>query len=106
MGSGFAKKKKQARMLQEQFSKMQDTLKNTEVIGNAPNELVQITINGDYDILKVKIKEECVDKDDVEGLEDLVKAALNDAMGKLKESSPMNMDMPNLGGMNIPGLSF
>lgn len=104
MGSGFAKKKKQAKLLQEQFSKMQETLKNTEVTGSAPNDLVQVTLNGDYEVLKVKIKEDCVDKDDIEGLEDLVKAAIKDAHDKLKESS--SQEMPNLGGLSFPGLNF
>lgn len=88
MGTGFAKKKKQARMMQEQFSKLQEQLKSTEAVGTAANGLVTVTLNGDYDVLKVAIKPECVDPEDVEGLEDLVKAAFNDAAKKLKDSGP------------------
>lgn len=88
MGTGFAKKKKQAKILQEQFSKMQEDLQNVEVTGTAGNGLVTIVLNGDNDIKQLKIKPECVDPEDVEGLEDLIKAAYNDANSKLKEKAP------------------
>lgn len=88
MGTGFAKKKKQAKMLQEQFSKMQEDLQNTEVTGTSGNGLVTIVLNGDNDIKLLKIKPDCVDPEDVEGLEDLIKAAYNDANSKLKEKAP------------------
>lgn len=88
MGSGFSKMKKQAKMLQQQFTQMQDEMKNLVVTGEAGNGLVTIEMNGDKEILKMKIKPECVDKEDVEGLEDLVIAAFKDAMSKIKEQSP------------------
>lgn len=75
MGTGFSKKKKQAKMLQEQFSKMQTQMKETEVIGTAGNGLVSITLTGENELKQIKIKPECVDKEDIEGLEDLIKAA-------------------------------
>lgn len=101
MGSGFAKKKKQAKMFQEQFSKLQTQMKETEVTGSAGNGLVTIVLNGENEIKSLKIKPECVDPEDVEGLEDLVKAAYNDACKKLKSQSTGGM--PNLPGM--PDLS-
>lgn len=98
MGTGFSKKKKQAKMMQEQFMKMQDQLKETEVTGTAGNGLVSITLNGDNEILQLKIKPECVDPEDVEGLEDLIKEAYKNASQQLKEAS----DMPSFPGM--PGM--
>lgn len=93
MGSGFAKKKKEARLLQDKFQKMQENLKNEEAVGTAGSGLVTVTLTGEYEVKSVKIKPECVDPDDVEGLEDLIKAAFEDASRKLQKSS-----MPQLPG--------
>lgn len=96
MGTGFSKKKKQAKMFQEQFSKMQEKMQETEVIGTSGNGLVTITLTGEHELKQIKIKPDCVDPEDVEGLEDLIKAAYKDALTKLKNESPK---MPNLPGM-------
>jgi nucleoid-associated protein EbfC len=102
MGTGFAKKKKQAKMMQDQLSKMQSQMQELEVIGTAANGLVTITLNGDHELKNIKIKPECVDPEDVEGLQDLIKAAYQDASKKLKEDSKAQMPMggfPGFGGM-------
>lgn len=88
MGSGFSKMKKQARMMQEQFSQMRDTLQNTLVEGSAGNGLVTVTLNGEKELKKVAIKPECVNPDDVEGLQDLLIAAFEDAAQKLEKDQP------------------
>lgn len=95
MGSGFSKMKKQARMLQQQFSQMQEEMKNLIVVGSAGNGLVQLEMNGDKEILKITIKPDCVDKDDVEGLQDLILAAFKDAEDKVKQQTSDS----RLGGM-------
>lgn len=101
MGTGFAKKKKQARLLQDQMSKMQDQMQKTEVVGSAGNGLVTITLTGEGDMKSIKIKPDCVDPEDVEGLESLVKAAYQDAQGKIKSSS----SMPSIPGFpGFPGM--
>ena len=82
MGTGFSKKKKQAKMLQSQLTQMQSQMQNTEVTGTAGNGLVSITLNGDNDLKSIVIKPDCVDPEDVEGLQDLIKAASNDAKNK------------------------
>jgi DNA-binding YbaB/EbfC family protein len=100
MGTGFAKKKKQARDMQEQFGKMQNELKNVEVIGSAGNGLVTITLGGEHDMKQIKIKPDCVDPEDVEGLQDLIKSAYNDASEKLQKESMKNMPkMPGFPAM-------
>ena len=94
MGSGFSKMKKQARLLQQQYEQLQEEMKSIAVAGIAGNGLVEITMNGDKEILNIKIKPDCVDKEDVEGLQDLILAAFHDAHQKVKEKSP-NMDAPS-----------
>ncbi len=98
MGTGFSKRKKEAKMMQEQLGKMQQQMQQTEVIGTAANGLVTVTLNGDHEIKQLKIKPECVDAEDIEGLEDLIKAAFNDAAAKIKSQS-----MEGMSGM--PGMS-
>lgn len=100
MGTGFNKRKKQARQMQEQFMRMQEEMKNTTATGSAGNGLVEVTLNGDHEMVELKIKPDCVDPEDIEGLEDLIKAAYADANKKLQDNS--NDMMGGLG--NIPGL--
>lgn len=105
MGTGFSKKKKQARMMQEQITKMQSQMQNVEVTGTAGNGLVTVVLNGDSDMKQVKINPECVDKDDIEGLEDLIKAAYGDAQKQLKsqqmQGMPSMKGMPDLGAFGL-----
>lgn len=101
MGTGFAKKKKQAKLFQEQMTKMQTEIQNVEVTGEAGQGLVSITLNGDNEMKRIKIKPECVDPEDVEGLEDLIRAAYNQACEKLKQETTKGM--PNM-GTGFPGI--
>ncbi len=88
MASGFKKMKKQARQLEEQLSKMQDGLKQKRVIGQAGGGLVEITLDGERAVKEVTIKRECVDPNDIEGLQDLIIGAFEDAAIKLGEELP------------------
>lgn len=85
MGRGFSKMKKQAKMFEEQFSKMQEEMKSKEVEGSSGGGLVKITLNGEKALKSVKIDPECVDKDDLEALEDLIIGAYEDAEQKLSQ---------------------
>lgn len=96
MGTGFAKKKKQAKMMQEQLSQIQNKLQTVEVIGTAGNGLVTITLNGDHEMKRISIKPECIDPEDADGLQDLIRAAYQDANKKLQEAS-------SIGNLGIPG---
>lgn len=98
MGSGYSKRKKQAKALQQQMMEMQEKLSQSEFTGSAGNGLVTLTINGDGDLKGIKIKPDCVDPEDVEGLEDLIKAAFADAQKKAQADSPMNQ-MPGMGDL-------
>jgi len=91
MGSGFSKMKKQARMMEEQFGKMREEMQQKSVSGSAGNGLVTLTLNGDKELKEIKIRPECVDPNDLEGLQDLIKAAFLDAYKKLEsEDSPLS----------------
>lgn len=87
MGSGFSKMKKQARLLQQQFSQMQEEMKTLVVTGSAGNGLVKIEMNGEKEVLKVTIKPDCVDPEDIEGLQDLILAAFKDAEAQVKQQT-------------------
>jgi DNA-binding YbaB/EbfC family protein len=91
MGSGFSRKKKEAKLMQQQFSQMQEQMSHLEVTGVAAGGLVTITLSGEGEMKSIKIKPECVDKEDIEGLEILIKSAHSDAQKKLKEHSPQSM---------------
>lgn len=88
MGQGFSKMKKQAKKLQEQFDQIQQEMKQLRVSGSAGNGLVEVVLNGDRELVSIKINPECVDKDDVEALEDLILASFEDASGKIQENNP------------------
>jgi DNA-binding YbaB/EbfC family protein len=102
MGTGFSKKKKEAKLMQQQFSKIQEQISTMEVTGSAGSGLVSITLNGDGDMKAIKIKPDCVDKDDLEGLEILIKAAHADAQKKIKEKTAE--EMPSLPSGIPPGI--
>lgn len=104
MGTGFSKKKKQAKMLQEQFSKMQEQIQEAEATGVAGNGLVTITLSGEHELKQIKINPECVDREDIEGLEDLIKAAYKDALANLKKQTPKLPSMPGLPNLGSFGL--
>lgn len=88
MGTGFSKRKKQAKMLQQQLASMQDQIKSAEATGSAGNGLVTITLAGDNQMKEIKIQRDCVDPEDIEGLQDLIKAAYQDAHSKLQTQTP------------------
>lgn len=98
MGSGFAKKKKEAKLMQQQFSQLQTQMSNMEVVGSAGNGLVKMTLSGDGEMKSIKIQPDCVDKDDIDGLELLIKTAHADAQKKLKENSPAGLGLPGMFG--------
>ncbi len=86
MGSGYSKMKKQAKMMQEQMEKEKERLKSVEETGSAGNGLVTVIMNGEKHLKSVSINPECVDLEDLEGLQDLIVAAYEDAFQKLEEN--------------------
>lgn len=101
MGSGYSKMKKQAKMLEDQIEKMREDMEKQSIDGSAGNGLVQVVVDGDKRIKSLQIKPDCVDPDDLEGLQDLIIAALEDAYGKCEKQN----DMSQLGGLGgLPNL--
>jgi len=88
MGSGFSKMKKQARMMQDQVGQIRENLKKSLTIGSAGNGLVTVTIDGERSLKTIAIKPECVNPNDIEGLQDLIIAAFDNAAQKLENSQP------------------
>ena len=73
---------KQAQQMQQKLAEAQQELEELEVIGAASGGLVTVVVNGKKQVLSINIKPEACDPDDVEMLEDLVLAAINDAYAK------------------------
>jgi len=103
MGSGFAKKKKEAKLMQQKFQEMQEKMKHETATGSAGNGLVTVTLNGEHEMTDIKIKPECVDPEDIEGLQDLVRAAYNEASKKLEQNTSANFPggFPNIGSLGF-----
>lgn len=102
MGSGFAKKKKQMKAMQEQLMQMQEEMSQAEYEGTAGNGLVKVVMNGEHDLKAITIKPECVDPEDVEGLQDLIFAAIQNANEKIKNSSMQSLsDLGPLAGLGF-----
>lgn len=94
---------KQVKKMQEQMEKAQEELGNKTVEGTAGGGVVTVTVTGHKQVVAVNIEPEAVDPDDVEMLQDLILAAINDAMSQVEELA--SEDLGKLtGGMNIPGL--
>lgn len=81
-GGGMQNLMKQAQQMQQKLQEAQQQLEELEVTGTAGGGLVEVTCNGKKTVLAVQIKSEACDPDDVEMLEDLVLAAINDAYAK------------------------
>ncbi|MBQ2911221.1 MAG: YbaB/EbfC family nucleoid-associated protein [Clostridia bacterium] len=94
---------KQAQKMQEQMLKMQEELEEKMYTATSGGGAVTVTVNGKKEIDELVIKPEAVDPDDVEMLEDLVIAAVNEALRMADESSASEMSKLT-GGLNIPGL--
>ena len=94
---------KQAQRMQRQMEEAQQKLETMEATATAGGGAVEVTVSGKKEVLKVKLKEEVVDPDDIEMLEDLVAAAVNDAVTKAKAESEAEMGKLT-GGLNVPGI--
>lgn len=91
-----------AAQMQRQMAKIQEELKETDVVGSA-GSYVTVTVNGHGDVKAITIAPEIVDPNDIETLQDLVLTAVQDATSKAKALSESRMGALT-GGMKIPGL--
>lgn len=100
---GMGNMMKQAQKLQSKMAKMQEELAERTVEGTAGGGMVKVVANGRQQVLDITIEKEVVDPDDLEMLQDLILAAVNDALGKAQEMVANEMGKLT-GGMSIPGL--
>ncbi len=100
---------KQAQKMQAKMGEVQEEVAKMEVEGSAGGDMVIAKVNGANELLAIKIDPEAVDPEDVETLEDLILAAVNNAMSQMKAESEKKMAEATggLGGMpGMPGMPF
>ena len=95
---------RQAQQLQAKLEKAQEELEKTTVEASSGGGAVTVVITGQQRVVSVKISAEVVDSEDVELLEDLVLAAVNEAMRKSQELAASRLGKLT-GGLKIPGLT-
>lgn len=103
MAKGLGNIMKQAQQMQQKIARLQQELEGREIEATAGGGMVTAVVNGKQQLLSVKIEQAVVDPDDVEMLEDLVMAAINEALKQSQEMMQQEMGKVT-GGMNLPGL--
>lgn len=98
---GMGNMMKQAQQMQERMQKAQEEIANMEVTGEAGAGLVKVTMLGNHNVRRVEIDDSLVE-DDKEMLEDLIAAAMNDAVRRVEVESKAKMSDVT-GGMKLPG---
>jgi DNA-binding YbaB/EbfC family protein len=101
---GMGNMMKQAQKLQSNILKLQEELADRTVETTSGGGMVKVVANGKQQIVSIEMEKEVVDPEDVEMLQDLILAAINDALSKSQEM--VSSEMGKLtGGLNIPGLT-
>ena len=100
---GMGNMMKQAQKLQSKMLKLQEELAEKSVETTAGGGMIKVVANGRQQILSIKIDKEVVDPEDVEMLQDLILAAVNDALTKAQDMVAAEMGKLT-GGFNLPGL--
>ena len=102
-GMNQAAMMKQAQKMQQEMLRMQEEMENKTFSATTGGGMVTATVNGKHEVLDLKINPEAVDPDDVEMLQDMVIAAVNEAMRKAESEAAANMSKLT-GGLNLGGL--
>ena len=101
-GGNMQQMMKQMQKMQKKMAQEQEKLKKN-VAGTAGGGMVTVTVTGHKEVVDVEIKEEAVDPEDIEMLQDLVLAATNEAMNKADELTQQRLGK-HTQGLNIPGM--
>jgi len=104
MRGGIGNILKQAQAMQENLKKAQEELAKLEVTGAAGGGMVSVTMSGRHDVRKVQIDPSLL-QEEKEVLEDLIAAAINDAVRKVEETAQTRMS-GLAAGLNVPGLKL
>jgi DNA-binding YbaB/EbfC family protein len=102
-GGGLGQMMKQAQKMQAKIMKIQEEMGEQSVEAASGGGMVTVTANGKQEILSIRIEPEVVDPEEVEMLQDLVAAAVNEALKKAQEMMAEEMAKVT-GGMNLPGM--
>ena len=103
MSKGLAQIMKQAQMMQQKMAKLQEDAAQQTAEAAVGGGAVTAVVNGKNQLLALTIKKEAVDPEDVEMLQDLIVAAVNEALAKVHADMAEQMGKIT-GGLNIPGL--
>ena len=102
-GMNQAAMMKQAQKMQQEMLRMQEEMENKTYSATTGGGMVTATVNGKHEVVDLKINPEAVDPDDVEMLQDMIIAAVNEAMRAADADSAQNMSRLT-GGLNLGGL--
>ena len=104
MGFGdMNKMMKQVQKMQADMAKMQEELKDKTVEATAGGGVIKVVANGQHEVIQITISPEVIDPEEAEMLEDLVTAAVNEALRKAQEM--VSEEMAKItGGMKLPGI--
>ena len=105
MKGGMGDMMKQVQQMQARMTQMQAELENAELEASAGGGMVKVVVNGKNEIKSITIDPEVVNPEDVEMLQDLIVAALNQAREKTQEIQQQQMSGLT-GGLSIPGLNL
>lgn len=102
-GGNMQKMMKQVQKMQADMARLQEELAERTVEASSGGGMINVVVNGKQEVMAIKIKPEVVDPDDVEMLEDLLVAAVKEAMRKSQEMVAEEMNKIT-GGIKIPGM--
>jgi DNA-binding YbaB/EbfC family protein len=103
MKPDFNKMMKQVQKMQKDMAKTQEELATEKFQASAGGGAVNVTVNGQLEILEIKIDESLLESKDVEMLQDLIMVAVNEALKQAQEKASQKLGQLT-GGLNIPGL--
>ena len=94
---------KKIQQMQEDMARVQEEVENSEFTSSSGGGMVEVTVNGKHEATKIKMDPEIVDPDEIEMLEDMILAALNESIRKANDAMEQGMENAK-GGLSIPGL--
>jgi len=103
--NNFGNIMKQAKKMQERIGQMQQELELRTIEAQAGGGMVKVVINGKFEIVSLKIEKDVVNPEDIEMLQDLIVAAVNEGIRKAQEMASSEMAKIT-GGLNIPGMGM
>lgn len=104
-GMNMQEMMKQARKMQEQLAQAQESMKDVTIDASAGGGMVKATVNGDLELVSIQIDPDALDPEDVDLLQDIIVAAVNEAIRGVSEVASKQMSSIT-GGLNIPGMPF